>query len=342
MEQAQPSQARLSKEPTWQKSVAKYQNPSLKRSLWQIANSLIPYLILWVLMVFSLNVSYWLTLLIAIPTAGFLIRIFIIFHDCGHGSFFKSKKANATLGILTGLLTFTPYYHWRHNHSVHHATVADLDRRGTGDILTLTVEEYRQLPGSKRFAYRISRNPLVIFTIGSVGVFLIGHRIFNRKDGKLERSSVLWTNLALLGLITLISAIISLKAFLLIQLPVIFLASTAGVWLFYVQHQFEGVYWERHDRWNFMSAALQGSSYYKLPRLLQWFTGNIGFHHIHHVSPRIPNYYLEACHKDYHLFQEVHPLTLRGSLKSLSLRLWDEKERRLVGFNALAALPHPG
>jgi omega-6 fatty acid desaturase (delta-12 desaturase) len=279
-----------------------------------------------------LEISYWLTLLLAIPATGFLIRNFIIFHDCGHGSFFKSKRANDVVGILTGLLTFTPYYHWRHNHAVHHATVADLDRRGTGDVMTLTVDEYSQLPWWRRFGYRISRNPLILFTIGSLGVFLIGHRFYSRRDGRQGRASVLWTNLALLVLIGLISSIISLKTFILIQLPVTFLSSSIGVWLFYVQHQFEGVYWERHDRWDYLAAALQGSSFYKLPRILQWFTGSIGFHHIHHVSPRIPNYYLEACHKDCSLFREVHPLTMRSSLKSLSLRLWDEQSRRLVGF----------
>jgi len=206
----------------------------------------------------------------------------------------------------------------------------------------LTVEEYRRLPRWKRFTYQVSRNPLILFTVGSLGVFLIGHRFYSREGGRLERSSVLWTNLALLGLVALVSAAISLKAFLLIQLPVTFLSCSVGVWLFYVQHQFEGVYWERHDRWNYLAAALQGSSFYKLPRLLQWFTGNIGFHHVHHVSPRIPNYYLEACHKNHPIFLEVRPLTLRSSLKSLSLRLWDEPARRLVGFTALKAIPDPG
>jgi len=320
---------------SWQKIIAPYQHSDNLRSICQMCNSLIPYFALWILMVFSLQISYWLTLLLAIPAAGFMIRIFIIFHDCGHGSFFKSKRANDTVGIITGILTFTPYYNWRQHHAVHHATVADLDRRGVGDILTLTVAEYQALSSWKKFGYRLVRNPWIIFTIGSLGVFLIGHRFFSRKDGRRERNSVLWTNLALLLIIVLLSAIIGFKAFVLVQLPILFLGTSVGVWLFYVQHQFEGVYWARHSRWDYLSAALQGSSFYKLPRVLQWFTGNIGYHHIHHISPRIPNYFLEKCHKEQAMFQQVKPLTLRSSLKSLSLRLYDEDAKRLVGFRSI-------
>jgi omega-6 fatty acid desaturase (delta-12 desaturase) len=323
---------------SWQKMIAPYQHSDNFRSIWQMCNTLIPYFALWSLMVFSLQISYWLTLLLAIPTAGFMIRTFIIFHDCGHGSFFKSKRANDTVGIITGILTFTPYYNWRQHHAVHHATVADLDRRGVGDILTLTVAEYQALSQWKRFGYRVVRNPWIIFTIGSLGVFLIGHRFYSRKDGKREQHSVLWTNLALLVIIVLLSAVIGFKAFLLVQLPILFLGTSVGVWLFYVQHQFEGVYWARHTRWDYLSAALKGSSFYKLPRVLQWFTGNIGYHHIHHISPRIPNYLLEKCHNEQALFQQVKPLTLRNSLKSLSLRLYDEEANRLVGFRAIRPL----
>ncbi len=249
---------------------------------------------------------------------------------------FSSQNAPTTLwDIITGILTFTPYYNWRQHHAVHHATVADLDRRGVGDILTLTVAEYQALSPWKKFGYRLVRNPWIIFTIGSLGVFLIGHRFYSRKDGRRERNSVLWTNLALLLIIVLLSAIIGFKAFVLVQLPILFLGTSVGVWLFYVQHQFEGVYWARHTRWDYLSAALQGSSFYKLPRVLQWFTGNIGYHHIHHISPRIPNYFLEKCHKEQAMFQQVKPLTLRSSLKSLSLRLYDEDAKRLVGFRSI-------
>jgi acyl-lipid omega-6 desaturase (Delta-12 desaturase) len=323
---------------TWQQVIAKYQHPSISRSTWQVINTLVPYFALWFLMVLSLKVSYWLTLLLAIPTAGFMMRTFILFHDCGHGSFFESKRANDTLGIITGILTFTPYYSWRHAHAVHHATVADLDRRGVGDVWTLTVKEYQALPGWKKLVYRVVRNPLIMFTIGSLAVFLIGHRFAKRGDARRERFSVYWTNLALLGIITLLSFTIGLKAFILVQLPILFFGTSAGVWLFYVQHQFEGTYWARHDNWDYLTAALKGSSFYKLPGVLQWFTGNIGFHHIHHVSPRIPNYLLEKCHNSYPLFRQVKPLTLLSSLRSLRLRLWDEDAQKLVGYAELKKL----
>jgi len=271
----------------WQKLVAPYQTPDLWRSWGQVANSILPYLLLWALMVWSLKISYWLTLLLAIPAAGFMIRIFILFHDCGHGSLFKSKRTNAIVGMLTGILTFSPYDRWRHDHAIHHATAGNLDRRGTGDVLTLTVEEYQALKTWKKLLHRLINHPLVLFTIGSTSVFLIGHRFSSRTAGKRERYSVYWTNLALSGILLLMSALIGFKAYLLIQLPILFLGTSVGVWLFFVQHHFEGVYWARQEHWNFVAAALQGSSFYKLPKILQWFTGNIGFHHIHHLSPRI-------------------------------------------------------
>ena len=325
----------------WQKTVAKYQNPDKRRSWWQVINTLVPYVGLWILMLLSLKVSYWLILLLAIPTAGFMIRTFILFHDCGHYSFFKSRRANDTLGIITGIMTFTPYYHWRHNHSIHHATVGDLDRRGVGDVMTLTVEEYQDYPGWKKLGYRIMRNPLILFTVGAPLSFLIGHRFSSRGAGKKERYSVYWTNLALLVIILLMWMTIGIKAYILVQLPIQVLGTVAGVWLFYVQHNFEGVYWARHDRWDFVKASLQGSSFYKLPRILQWFTGSIGYHHVHHISPRTPNYLLEKCHNDNPIFLAVKPLTLWSSRRSLFLRLWDEDKQTLVGFGALKRTPKP-
>jgi omega-6 fatty acid desaturase (delta-12 desaturase) len=268
-----------------------------------------------------------------------MIRTFILFHDCGHGSFFKSKRANDTLGIITGILTFTPYFHWRHNHAVHHATVGDLDRRGVGDVMTLTVEEYQALPGWKKFGYRIMRNPLIMFSVGSIGVFLIGHRFSSQEANRQERFSVYWTNLALVGIIVFMSITIGIKAYLLVQLPILILGTSVGVWLFYVQHNFEGVYWERHERWDFVAASLQGSSFYKLPRILKWFTGSIGYHHVHHISPRIPNYFLEKCHNDNPIFQAVKPLTLWSSRRSLFLRLWDEERKMLVSFGEISRPP---
>jgi omega-6 fatty acid desaturase (delta-12 desaturase) len=327
---------RLSEDKTaWQKIAARYQNPDALRSWWQVVNTLVPYISLLVLMTLSLQVSYWLTLLLSIPTAGFMIRTFIIFHDCGHGSFFRSKRLNTIMGIITGILTFTPYHRWRHDHAIHHATVGDLDRRGKGDVWTLTVEEYLALPRWKKFAYRVARNPLIMFTVGSLSVFLISHRFASRSSGKRERHSVYWTNLALLGILLAMSLTIGIKAYILVQLPVMILGTSVGVWLFYVQHQFEGVYWERHERWDYLTASLKGSSFYKLPGVLKWFTGNIGYHHIHHINSRIPNYNLEKCHKEQPIFQEAKTLTLWSSARSLFLNLWDEDAGRLVGFKTL-------
>ncbi|MFQ5989964.1 MAG: fatty acid desaturase [Candidatus Methylomirabilales bacterium] len=327
-----------SQQVSWQQVVAKYQHPDLRRSMWQVANSIIPYCLLWYVMYRSLEVSYWITLALAVPTAGFLVRIFIIFHDCGHGAFFKSQRANDILGFVTGVLTLTPYHGWRHEHATHHATAGDLDRRGVGDIWTLTVKEYLALPPRKRFEYRLYRNPLVLFIFGPLYLFLITQRFAKRDARKRERDSVYWTNLALGVIVAVMSLTIGLKAIILVQLPTIMIASAAGVWLFYVQHQYEGVYWERHEEWDYVAVALQGSSFYKLPKVLQWFTGNIGFHHVHHLSPRIPNYFLERCHNAVPMFQEVKAITLRPSLKSLAFRLWDEDRHQLVGFDYLKTL----
>jgi omega-6 fatty acid desaturase (delta-12 desaturase) len=317
----------------------RYQQPDTRRSLWQLANSLIPYLALWVLMVWSLRVSYLLTLALAVLATGFLVRIFIIFHDCGHGSFFKSRKANDAVGIFTGLFTFTPYYRWRRDHAIHHASAGDLDRRGTGDVMTLTVDEYLALPVWRRRIYAFWRHPLILFTLGSFFSFTIGGRFSSRGSGRRERMGVWYTNLLLAGLIVLMIALIGWKAFLLIQVPIMFIAASVGVWLFYVQHNFEGTYWERHQNWDFYKAAIHGASYYQLPAVLQWFTGNIGFHHIHHLSSRIPNYFLARCLRENPAFQ-VKPITLRSSLRSLHLRLWDEQSRRMIGFRELTR-PHP-
>ena len=327
-----------SKKLSWQQVVAKYDNPDLRRSVWQVLNSFVPYFVLWYVMYRSLAVSYWITLALSVLAAGFLVRIFIIFHDCGHGAFFKSQKASDVLGFIAGVLTFTPYYSWRHEHAMHHATAGDLDRRGVGDIWTLTVKEYLGLSPRKRLAYRIYRNPLVMFGIGSFFLFLIYYRFPRRAVGKRERHSVHWTNLALAGIVALMSVTIGIKAFVLVQLPITVIASAAGVWVFYVHHQFEGVYWEHHDKWDYVTAALQGSSFYKLPKVLQWVTGNIGFHHVHHLAPRIPNYYLERCHEEDPIFQDVKPITVLASLKLLTLRLWDEDRRQLVRFGHINAL----
>ena len=318
--------------------VAPYQRPSTRRALRQVANSLLPYALLWFLMYRSLAISYWLTVPLALLAGGFLVRIFIIFHDCGHGSFFKSRLANDILGSITGLLCFTPYYQWRWEHAIHHASAGDLDRRGTGDVWTLTVQEYLAASRWKRFAYRLARNPFILFLVAPFILFLVIQRFPARKAGWRERLSVYGTNLALLSLVAGMSWALGMGTYVLLQLAVVAMASSAGVWLFYVQHQFEDVYWERGQHWDYTKAALQGSSYYKLPKILQWFSGNIGFHHIHHLSPRIPNYNLEECHKAEPLFRRVRPVTLRSSLKSFGFRLWDERCRKMVGYRALRNL----
>jgi omega-6 fatty acid desaturase (delta-12 desaturase) len=326
----------------WRALVAKYQHPNLRSSLWQIANSLLPFFFLWGLMVWSLQFSYWLTLALAIPAAGFMMRIFIIFHDCGHGSLFKSQRANAIVGSITGVLTFTPFHYWTRDHAIHHATAGDLDRRGVGDVETLTVKEYLALSPVRKFIYQLMRNPLFMLAIGAPLVFIVVHRIPRPGVGRRERISVLWTDLALVGIIVLLSLTIGFKTFLLVHFPIVLLGTAVGVWLFYVQHQFEGVYWRRHSDWDYLSSALQGASFYKLPRLLQWFSGNIGFHHLHHLAPRIPNYNLEKCQVENPAFNCVQPLMLRSSLRSLRLRLYDEDNLRMISFRELKQLRQAG
>jgi omega-6 fatty acid desaturase (delta-12 desaturase) len=313
-------------------NVTRFQTASLGRAAWQLTNSFVPYVLLWVGMIYALAVSYWLMLPLAILAAGFLIRIFIIFHDCGHVSFFKSKRANNAVGIIAGLLNLTPYRHWRWQHALHHGTAGDLDRRGSGDIWTLTVQEYLRGTRWKRFAYRLARNPIVLFVVAPLYIFVVHHRFAASTAPTRERRSVRHTNWALLGIALVMSVLIGWKALLIIQLTVSAFAGAVGLWLFYVQHQFEGAYWARTEEWNYTSAALEGSSFYKLPRILQWFTGNIGFHHIHHLSPRIPNYHLQRCHDADPFFKTIRPVTLLGSLKSLTFRLWDEQRNIFVGF----------
>ena len=318
----------------FRKIVSKYQVPDTWRSIWQIVNTLVPYIALWALMFWSVGISYWLTLLLSIPAAGFMVRTFIIFHDCGHGSFFKSKRANTVVGIITGILTYTPWTRWWHEHAIHHATAGNLDKRGVGDVDTWTVEEYLAAPKWKQLGYRFMRHPLVMFTIGAVFVFAIMQRIPMPSHGRREKASIWWTNAALAAIITGLILLVGWKTYLLVQLPVLLFGTSAGVWMFYVQHNYEGSYWERQENWDFYKAALNGSSLYELPAILQWFTGNIGFHHIHHLGPRIPNYKLQECFKENPVFQ-VKPLTFWSSFKTLRLRLWDEANQKMVGWEAL-------
>lgn len=325
----------------WKEIIARFQSPSLPRAIWQLVNTLVPYFAVWFLMYWSLSVSYWLTLALSVLAGLLVVRTFIIFHDCCHGSFFKSKRANTVVGFLTGMLSFTPYGHWRWQHNVHHATSGDLDRRGEGDIWTLTVQEYLEASRWKKFAYRLARNPIVLFVVAPLGMFLIYQRFPSSGAKGRDRASVIWMNIALAFMVAGWCWLFGWQAYLMMQLPVTLVAGAAGIWMFYVQHQFEDVYWERREEWDYTTAALQGSSFYKLPKILQWFTGNIGFHHIHHLSSRIPNYNLERCHRSHPLFQQVKPITMLSSLKCISLRLWDEQSRKLVGYDHLRKLRHP-
>lgn len=317
------------------KNVAHYQKPEMWKSIWQIANTFIPYLVLWALIVYSLSVSYWLTVPLIVLAAGFLVRLFIIFHDCGHGSFFRSKRANETVGKLFGILAFTPYYKWHNTHMKHHATVGNLDKRGVGDVWTMTKTEYLAAGKWKRLKYRLYRHPVTMFGVGPLLLFLVQNRMTNKEMQRKEKLNVHFTNLVLLVLFVGMSWLIGFWPFLIVQLSIMYLAAIAGLWLFYLQHQFEDVSWVRNEDWNYRDIAIEGSSFVKFPKILQWFSGNIGFHHIHHINARIPNYKLEKCYRENAVFNQVEPITFIKSMKTLKLRLWDEKLQKLVGFNEL-------
>lgn len=326
------------KQQDWIAVISKYNSPDPGKSIWQIINSLGPYILLWFAMYYSLGISYLLTLGLSFIAAGFLVRMFIIFHDCGHGSFFRSKKANRIVGTILGSLVFTPYDYWHHEHSIHHKTVGNLDKRGSGDVWTLTVEEYEQLSSGKKLLYRLYRNPILLFIIGPFFLFVIWFRFPRKKMGKAGQRSVCITNLIVLTYCVLLILLMGWKAFLMIQLPVIYIATVAGVWLFYVQHQYEDVIWTRQKEWDYRKMALEGSSFMKFPRLLQWFSGNIGYHHIHHLSPMIPNYKLELCHRENQMFSAIKAVTFIPSLRTLSLRLWNEKAGKLISFRQFRKL----
>jgi omega-6 fatty acid desaturase (delta-12 desaturase) len=327
---------------TWSEILAPYQTPTLRAGLWQLFTSALPFVLLWGLMVYSLNYAYGVTLLVALPTASFLIRLFIIQHDCGHGAFFPSRAANNALGFMLGILTLTPYAYWRKTHAVHHASSGNLDRRGCGDITTLTIREYNALPPLRQRAYRLYRHPLLMFLIGPAFQFIVKHRFpwdlpthHNR-----EWRSIHLTNLVLVLLVGLLGATIGFQRFLLVQGPITLVASAMGVWLFYIQHQFEHTYWQHRSQWDFSMAGLRGSSYYDLPVPLRWLTANIGLHHIHHLHSQIPNYKLQQCFNDIPALQQVSRLTLWQSFRCASLKLWDEDQQKLVGFQDAAAIRH--
>ncbi len=319
----------------WKKLVAEFQTPHIGRAVWQLINTLVPILAIWVSIYFIKETSLLMCIPLAMLGGLFLVRAFIIFHDCGHGSFFKSKRANSIVGFITGMLTFTPYRQWSWEHARHHATNGDLDRRGIGDIWTLTVEEYVTSSKWMKFSYRFVRNPIILFVFAPLVLFVILQRLPNSKSKTKEKRSVYLMNATLVVWCVGMSMIYGFLAWLVIQTTMMAVASLFGLWLFYVQHQFEDTYWAAGKEWNYTSAAMEGSSFYNLPRILQWFSGNIGFHHIHHLNPLIPNYNLERCHYSHPFFQQAPELRFFSSLKTIRLRLWDEVNGKMISFREL-------
>jgi omega-6 fatty acid desaturase (delta-12 desaturase) len=319
------------------RQLKRYTQSHRGRSLLEVAASLIPFVALWVLMWLALDhVGYWLTLILAIPAAGFLVRLFLIQHECGHGSVFMRQSANNWLGRALGVLTLTPYDHWRRTHALHHAGSGNLDRRGIGDVETLTVREYRSLGFWGRLRYRAYRHPAVLFGVGPLFVFIVHHRlpIGFMRSGAMHWASTMGTNVAIVAAGAAMIWAVGAWPFFMIHAPIAFLASAAGVWLFYVQHQFEHTRWDATADWTHGEAALHGSTYYDLPAPLRWLTANIGVHHVHHLSSRIPHYRLPEVLRDFPELRTVNRVTLWESFKCVRLSLWDEEARRLVPLSA--------
>ncbi len=314
----------------WRAAVTRFERPSARLAVLDLVSSLGAYVALTVAMYLSLDVSYWLTLALAIPASGFLLRTFIVFHDCAHGSFWPSRRGNLWIGRVAGLLVFQPFANWRHNHAVHHGTSGDLERRGQGDVATLTAAEYAARPWQGRLAYRLFRNPLVMFGIGPLWSLMIGPRFWTKEMRPRQIHSVWLTNLALAVLLGALISVVGPIAWLEVQMPTAILAGTAGVFLFYVQHQFEDAYWESGEQWSYADAALKGSSYLKLPKVLQFFSGNIGLHHVHHLSARIPNYNLQRAHDENAIFSDVPVLTIADGVRSIRLKLIDTESGKLL------------
>jgi omega-6 fatty acid desaturase (delta-12 desaturase) len=323
--------------PAWRNIVAPYEEPDTARAITQLLTTLGPLAIALAVTYRSLALPYWVTLLLCVPTAGFLIRTFIIMHDCAHRSFLKWPRLNDTIGVITGILTATPFGRWRRDHARHHASSGDLDRRGHGDVPTLTVREYASLSRWARFKYRILRHPALLIGFGPLHLLVLQR--FPPKGATLrtaEGMSVHMTNAGMLLVFLAFAAWVGPKAVLLVYVPAMYMAGIAGIWLFYVQHQFENAYWRDHAEWDYVTSAIRGSSYFKLPAPFRWITGNIGLHHVHHLSPRIPNYRLKRCHDENPLFHEVTVLTFLQSVRTFKLSLWDEDRRQLVSFDGAA------
>ncbi|MBM7644185.1 omega-6 fatty acid desaturase (delta-12 desaturase) [Scopulibacillus daqui] len=320
------------------KNIAPFENPDKKSSIKQLINTMLPYFLLWFLAYQSISISLWLTFALAIVAAGFLVRIFIIFHDCTHRSFFKSRKANKAVGTMTGIITLFAFEKWKRSHSIHHATNGNLDKRGTGDIWVMTVDEYLSASFWVRLSYRLYRNPLVLFGLGPFYLFLIENR-FNRKGARRkERLNTYLINFSVAVIFAVLIWIVGWKAFLIIQGTILYVSGVLGIWLFYVQHQFEDSYFENEEEWDYVKAAIDGSSYYKLPKVLEWMTGSIGFHHVHHLNPKVPNYNLEKAHQSTPSLHQVTTITLASSFKSIRFRLFDEENKSFVSFKEIKPL----
>jgi omega-6 fatty acid desaturase (delta-12 desaturase) len=324
----------------WAPILARYREPNCARSTVELAITAVPFVLLWILMWAALDAGYWVDLLLAVPAAGFLVRLFMIQHDCGHGAFFRRRRVNDWVGRIIGVLTLTPYDFWRHSHALHHANSGNLDHRGFGDVDTLTVREFLALPRWRRFLYRLYRNPIVMFGVGPMYLFVLQHRlpVGLMRSGWHSWLSTMATNLAIAVLAATMIWLVGLRSFLLVQSPITFLAGSIGVWLFYVQHQFEDTFWDHDESWNFHVAALQGSSYYDLPNVLRWFTANIGVHHVHHLCSRIPYYRLPRVLQEHPELASVGRLTLRQSLYCVRMVLWDERGRTLISFREIRSL----
>ncbi len=323
---------------SWLKILSAYRQPRMGRSSFELAVTLLPFIALWACALICVYRGFWPGLALVVPASAFLLRLFMIQHDCGHGSFFGRRRLDDWTGRVLGVLTLTPYDYWRRTHAAHHATAGNLDERGLGDITTLTVAEYRSLSWSKRLAYRLYRNPLVMFGIGPAWVFLIKQRLpFGMmRNGPSPWISTMATNLAIAVLTVAAIWAVGLVPFLVVHLPIVLLAGAAGVWLFYVQHQFEETHWSNDDEWEFPHAALHGASHYDLPLVLRWITGNIGVHHVHHLASRIPYYRLPEVLRDHPELADIGRITLWESLQCVKLVLWDEKSRKLVSFRDAA------
>jgi len=321
----------------WNRVLAPFKQADTRRALLQVANTVVPFAVLWGLAYLSLEVSYLLTLALAVPTALLVVRLFILQHDCGHGAFFPSRRANNVLGFLLGIVTLTPYKYWRRTHAIHHATSGNLDRREFGEVDTLTVSEYEALGRWRKLFYRLYRSSFVLLVLGPLYQFAIKHRLpyDAPRAWKREWADVWWTNLGIAAVLVAAHFTIGLEAFFLVHGPVFLISGAVGIWLFYVQHQFEDTYWDRQDQWDFHLAGIEGSSFYDLPRVAHWLTGNIGYHHVHHLSSQIPNYRLREAMESVPDLQHVTRLKFVESLRCLGYKLWDEESRQLIGFSDL-------